>query len=57
MSYPMPEIRGGGREETLQAGGQGGSREEPTHVQGTAAAWMQECREDLLHVQGQEGWR
>ena len=48
-SYPMPQVRGGGREEL-------------PHVQGAAAVWVQEGREellhiqDLLHVQGQEGW-
>ena len=31
----------------------GRSQEEQTHVQGAAAA---EGREELLHVQGQEGW-
>ena len=32
----------------------GGSREEQTHVQG-AAEQAKEGREDLLHIQGQEG--
>ena len=41
-SYPMPEVRGGGREEL-------------PHVQGAAAALVQEGREELLHFQGQEG--
>ena len=41
-SYPMPEVRGSGREEQ-------------PHVQGAVAAWVQEGREELLHVQGQEG--
>ena len=26
------------------------------HVQGAVAAWVQEGREELLHLQGQEGW-
>ena len=26
-------------------------------VQGAEAAWAQEGQEELLHVQGQEGWR
>ena len=39
MSYPMPKVRGGGREEQ-------------PHVQGAAAMWAQEGREELLHVQG-----
>ena len=41
-SYPTSEVRGG-------------SREELPHVQGAVAAWVQEGREELLHVQGQEG--
>ena len=43
-SYPMPEARGGGREELL-------------HVQGVVAARAQEDLEELLHIQGQEGWQ
>ena len=35
----------------------GGSREKQPHIQGAVAAWAQEGREELLHVQGQEGWR
>ena len=42
-SYYMPEVKGGGREEQ-------------PHLQGTAAARVQEGREELLHVQDQEGW-
>ena len=41
-SYPMLEVRGGGQEEQL-------------HVQGALAVWAQERREEILHVQGQEG--
>ena len=41
-SYPMSEVRGGGREEL-------------PHIQGAVAASVQEGREELLHVQGQEG--
>ena len=41
-SYPMSEVRGGGWEEQ-------------PHVQGVVAAQVQEGREELLHVQGQEG--
>ena len=41
-SYPTSEVRGG-------------SREELPHVQGAVAAWVQEGREELLHVQGREG--
>ena len=42
MSYPISEVRGS-------------SQEEQAHVQGAAAARVQEGREELLHVQGQEG--
>ena len=42
-SYPPPKARGGGGEEL------------PT-VQGAVAAQVQEGQEELLHVQGQEGW-
>ena len=38
----MPEVRDGGREEQ-------------PHVQGAVAARAQEGREELLHVQSQEG--
>ena len=41
-SYPTSEVRAG-------------SREELPHVQGAVAARVQEGREELLHVQGQEG--
>ena len=41
-SYPMHEVRDGGREEL-------------PHVQGAVAVQAQEGREKLLHVQGQEG--
>ena len=43
-SYTMSEARGGGLEELH-------------HIQEAVAAWAQEGLEDLLHVQGQEGWR
>ena len=33
----------------------GGSREEQPPVQGAAAAREQEGRQELLHIQGQEG--
>ena len=41
-SYPPPEARGG-------------SWEELYHVQGVVAVWVQESREELLYIQGQEG--
>ena len=40
---PTPKVSGGGQE------GQ-------PHIQGVTAARVQEGREELLHVQGQEGW-
>ena len=40
-SYPMPEVRGSGREERL-------------HIQGAVATRVQEGLEELLHIQGQE---
>ena len=42
-SYPTSEVRGG-------------SWDEQHHVQGVAAVWAQQSQEELLHVQGQEGW-
>ena len=41
-SYPPPEARGSGLEEQ-------------PNVQGVVAVRVKEGREDLLHVQGQEG--
>ena len=55
-SYPMPEVRGSGREELPKPEVRGG-REELPHVQGAVAVWAQESREELLHDQGQEGWQ
>ena len=56
---PKPEARGSGWEElphapTPKAGG--GGREDQPHVQGAVAVRAQEGLEELLHVQGQEGW-
>ena len=42
-SYPMSEVRGGGREEK-------------PHVQGAVAVLVYEGQEELLHIQGQKGW-
>ena len=42
-SYPTLEVRGSGPEEQ-------------PHVQGTVAVWVQEGREEPLHVQGQGVW-
>ena len=57
MSYPTPEVRGGGWEELPQPEIRGGGREELPHVQGAVAARAQEGRKlrGPLHVQGQEG--
>ena len=41
-TYPMSEVRGGGREEL-------------PHVQGAVPAQAQEGLEELSHVEGQEG--
>ena len=41
-SYPTSEVRGG-------------SLEKLPHIQGVAAARVQEGRKELLHIQGQEG--
>ena len=35
----------------------GGGQEEQTHIQGAVAAQAKEGREELLHIQGQEGSR
>ena len=43
-SYPTPEVKGGGQEEQ-------------PHIQGAVAVRVQEGREELLYVQGQEGWQ
>ena len=43
-SNPMPEARGGGREEQ-------------PHIQGVVAVWAQEGLEEPSHAEGQEGWR
>ena len=40
----MPKVRGGGREEQ-------------PHVEGAVAAWAQEGREELLHLQVRRGSR
>ena len=42
-NYPTSEVRGCSQEKQL-------------HVQGVVAAQVQKGREELLHVQGQEGW-
>ena len=58
--YPLSKVRGSGQEEiphALKPEARGGGREEQPHVQGAVAARAQEGREELTHVEGQEGWR
>ena len=42
-NYPKPEARGGGQEEQ-------------PYIQGEVAVRQQEGGEELLHIEGQEGW-
>ena len=35
----------------------GGSWEKQPHVQGVVAAWALEGLQELLHIEGQEGWQ
>ena len=53
---PLPMVRAErGPEKLPLARGQGQRREEQPRLQGAVAAHGQEGREELLHVQGQEG--
>ena len=52
-SYPSPKVRGA--TESARVQWHRSSQGELPHVQGAVAAWAQEGREKLLHVQGQEG--
>ena len=70
-SYPVSEVRGGGREEIPHApsprlgvmGGRSncttearvGGRKDQPHVQGAMAVQAQEGLEELSHIVGQEG--
>ena len=70
-SYPVSEVKGGGRQELPQVqcqgrrpGGttrrpmpktRGGGQEDQPHVQRAVAARVQEGLEKLSHVEGQEG--
>ena len=56
-SYPISEVRGGGREEIPHESGQGQRPGGPRHIQGAVAAREQKGLEKLSHVEGQEGWR
>ena len=51
-SFPTSEVRGGSYH-TPEV--RGSSREEQPHLQGVAAALVQEGGEKVLHIQGQEG--
>ena len=44
ISYPMSEVRGGGREKQ-------------PHFRGAMAARVQEGLKELSHVESQEGWQ
>ena len=54
---PRPKAKGGGWEEKPHAQGQGWGRKDQPHVQGTVARRVQECLEELSHIEGQEGLR
>ena len=55
-SYPTFEVWGSGWEELPHVRGEGRAAERSKpHIQGAVAARVQEGREKLLHVQGQEG--
>ena len=56
-SSPLPETRGGGREELAHTGGQGREQRGATPHPEVLAGWGQEDLEELFHVQGREGWR
>ena len=55
-SYPMSEVGVAAKRSYPMSEVRGGSREEQPHVQGVVARWAQEGQEELLHIQGQEGW-
>ena len=54
-SYHTPEVRAAGQSSYPMSEVRGGGRGELPHVQGAAAARVQEGQEELLHIQGQEG--
>ena len=54
-SYPTSKVRAVAKSARLRQ--RRISREELPHVQGAVAAGAQEGLGELLHVQGQEGWR
>ena len=55
-SYRMPEVRAAAGRSYAMPEVRGGSPEEQPHVQGVVAARAPEGQEELLHIQGQEGW-
>ena len=52
-----PKARGRGQEELPDTQDQGKQPFKRPHFQGAVAVWAQEGLEELLHVQGQEGWQ
>ena len=53
--YTTCEVRGGGQEELTQVRDQERQPGGVTPRSRSSGAWVQEGREELLHVQGQEG--
>ena len=49
-------VRGSSQEELPMSKVRGGGQEEQPYVQGAVVVRAQKGREELLHVQGQEGW-
>ena len=69
-SYPTSKVRGGGLDQLPHARCHGSSREELPHIRGqgrwprratphprSGGCAGKEGQEELLHVQGKEGWR
>ena len=56
-SYPTPKARASGHKELPHTRGQGRWLGGATPFQRAVAAWAQEGLEELLHIQGQEGWQ
>ena len=55
-SYPMSEVRGSGRDELPHAGGQGRRLRGATPCPRSGSCAGAGGPEELLHIQGQEGW-
>ena len=58
-SYPTSKVEVGAAAERsyLTPEARSSGREEQPHVQEAVAVWEQESQEELLHVQGEEGWQ